>query len=255
MAVEGSLLSPNSKRVFGGAHSEEGRTCPLSTSWSPPALPRAPCPLRRLPAERPPSHNRWHLVGAAAARAHGTREGGIPRAGTSSLAFTSNGDREGETLTTGVPSSTSSWMVAPGDVSPGHMMSAPLSTNLIAPRSTLSLFIIMGSGVVAPHTQAVVLKLGFGLRRVGSLAERHGRRRHDFAVDKRGRKLAASVPPRRAGRMLAMGGAYIDAARGGGGSSCRHGRRRTAALSRSPPVGCDFGCIVAPRAASEAGRG
>ena len=31
-------------------------------------------------------------------------------------------------------------IVAPGDVSPGHMMLAPCSTNLIAPVSTRSLF-------------------------------------------------------------------------------------------------------------------
>lgn len=37
-------------------------------------------------------------------------------------------------------SGTSVWMVAPGDVSPGHMMLAPCSTNLMAPVSTRSLF-------------------------------------------------------------------------------------------------------------------
>ncbi len=39
---------------------------------------------------------------------------------------------------------TSSWIVAPGDVSPGHMMLAPESTNFIAPLSALSLGIMSG---------------------------------------------------------------------------------------------------------------
>jgi hypothetical protein len=41
-------------------------------------------------------------------------------------------------------SRTSVWMVAPGDVRPGHMMLAPDSTNLIAPLSARSLGIMSG---------------------------------------------------------------------------------------------------------------
>ncbi len=39
---------------------------------------------------------------------------------------------------------TSSWIVAPGDVSPGHMMFAPDSTNLMAPLSARSFGIMSG---------------------------------------------------------------------------------------------------------------
>ncbi len=39
---------------------------------------------------------------------------------------------------------TSSCIVAPGDVKPGHMMFAPDMTNFSAPLSTLNFFIISG---------------------------------------------------------------------------------------------------------------
>ena len=60
----------------------------------------------------------------------------------------------------------------PADVSPGHIMFAPESTNLIAPRSTCTLFIKCGSRKVKPkesrsdhsgHEQ----KLGIMIRRIG----------------------------------------------------------------------------------------
>lgn len=46
---------------------------------------------------------------------------------------------------TGVSRSTSSWMVAPLLVRPGHMMFAPWKTNLMAPLSTRRRGIIIGS--------------------------------------------------------------------------------------------------------------
>ena len=49
-------------------------------------------------------------------------------------------------LTTGVSASTSSTRSPPFDVSPGHMMLAPASTNLMAPLSTCTFFIMPGSG-------------------------------------------------------------------------------------------------------------
>ena len=48
-------------------------------------------------------------------------------------------------LTTGDSASTLSSSEPPGDVKPGHIIFAPESTNLIAPLSTLNIFIIDGS--------------------------------------------------------------------------------------------------------------
>lgn len=55
-----------------------------------------------------------------------------------------------------------SCIVAPGEVSPGHMTSAPASTNLMAPVSTLSFFIMSGnlwiSLNVGHHGPSLVVK-------------------------------------------------------------------------------------------------
>eukprot|EP01018_Ginkgo_biloba_P024265 Gb_14183 [translate_table: standard] len=47
-------------------------------------------------------------------------------------------------IATGDSAGTSSSKAPPGDVSPGHMMFAPARTNLMAPLSTCSFFIIFG---------------------------------------------------------------------------------------------------------------